>query len=474
MGTNLVSIPPYLAASAPDNSIAIVSTLIGFHATGSNWPIKISNDGGVGKFYAGNGSDKYISWDGSDLVVHGSGTFTGTVTASTFTLQGGSGIGSMTADSGIEFNDTDAPPTKTKIWHDGILGTFSSGSTWNIDSGSGDGTLHTLTLNQATGTAPLTVTSTTQVANLNVSFLEGHPASDFAGSSLTLGTGHSNAAYGDHTHSWDNSWNTSVSSIIDNWSFTGSVLWADESGDADTVGGYTPAQLMAGALTLGTGHSNAAYGDHTHDYSGVYAVTSHTHAAYSLTSHTHDYSGVYAAYSHTHSYDPAGTGHSEATAHVTAHENSYIHANIANGQIAYGWNNHANAGYLVASGFGGTGNGTTVAYANHDHSGTYVGVNGTALNATNLGNHPSTYYSIDGHTHSTYCTTNGSNANSSGGAWGIDIDGDANYAASAGDAHTLDGSHASAFAPVSHSHGSFSGAGLTIVTVSNGIVTWGA
>ncbi len=70
-GTNLASIPAFLAATAPDNSLALTGTFMGFHATGSNWPIKIANESGVGKFYAGNGSDKYMSWDGTDLVVQG-------------------------------------------------------------------------------------------------------------------------------------------------------------------------------------------------------------------------------------------------------------------------------------------------------------------------------------------------------------------------------------------------------------------
>jgi hypothetical protein len=71
-GTNLNSVPSFLSATAPDNSLSLTATFMGFHATGSNWPIKIANDGGVGKFYAGNGSTKFMSWDGTDLVVQGS------------------------------------------------------------------------------------------------------------------------------------------------------------------------------------------------------------------------------------------------------------------------------------------------------------------------------------------------------------------------------------------------------------------
>ncbi|MFA5349354.1 MAG: hypothetical protein WC309_03235, partial [Candidatus Paceibacterota bacterium] len=70
-GTDLSGIPSHLATTAPDNSLSITSTFMGFHATGTNWPIKIANDGGVGKFYAGDGSSKFIDWNGSDLTVQG-------------------------------------------------------------------------------------------------------------------------------------------------------------------------------------------------------------------------------------------------------------------------------------------------------------------------------------------------------------------------------------------------------------------
>lgn len=60
-----------------------------------------------------------------------------------------------------------------------------------------------------------------------------------------------------------------------------------------------------------------------------------------------NHASAFATSEHNHSgtYDPAGTGHTEAAAHVSAHEGSYTHANIANGQTAYGWGNHASGGY---------------------------------------------------------------------------------------------------------------------------------
>lgn len=70
-GTNLSSIPSRLAETAPDNSLAFTDSFLGFHATGTSWPIKISNDAGVGKFYAGDGADNYMDWDGTTLSIHG-------------------------------------------------------------------------------------------------------------------------------------------------------------------------------------------------------------------------------------------------------------------------------------------------------------------------------------------------------------------------------------------------------------------
>jgi hypothetical protein len=70
-GTNLNSVPSRLAETAPDNSLAFTDDFLGFHASGINWPIKISNVSGVGKFYAGNGGDTYMDWNGTILAIHG-------------------------------------------------------------------------------------------------------------------------------------------------------------------------------------------------------------------------------------------------------------------------------------------------------------------------------------------------------------------------------------------------------------------
>jgi hypothetical protein len=76
-GTNLNSIPSYLQSTAPDNSLSITNNFLGFHATGSNWPVRIANDAGTGKFYAGNGSTQYVDWNGSTLSIAGNINITG-------------------------------------------------------------------------------------------------------------------------------------------------------------------------------------------------------------------------------------------------------------------------------------------------------------------------------------------------------------------------------------------------------------
>ena len=65
----------------------------------------------------------------------------------------------------------------------------------------------------------------------------------------------------------------------------------------------------------------------------------------------------------TATYDPAGTGHTEAADHVTAHENAYVHGNIAHGETAYNWGNHANGGYVTGTPWTGMGYLTSLAHS---------------------------------------------------------------------------------------------------------------
>lgn len=102
------------------------------------------------------------------------------------------------------------------------------------------------------------------------------------------------------------------------------TAWANVPGltpEADPV-------FAAWLATVTPANWNTAYGWGNH--AGLYAVVGHNH------------SGVYAPASHAHSgvYDPAGT----AAGAVSSHESTYNHANFA---TAYGWGNHATAGYLT-------------------------------------------------------------------------------------------------------------------------------
>jgi hypothetical protein len=275
-GINLALIPPEISQEEPATSgLYLNGSCMGYwsSASGGAWKSYMDNSG---HFYlAGTGTDS-LTWNGATLVINGSGAFSGEVSASQFTLDGGSGAGRMTADSGLEFNDTDSPPTITKIWHDGILGTFSTVPTWNIVTVNGSATFSQITSTVPTGTAPLVVTSTTKVNNLNAALLDGHPASDFGGS-LSLGTSHSEAAYGDHSHGsvYASATHGHVGSEI-----VSGVVPAAYGGTGANSGGWEGFPFVtAGSWStksFGTGAGYIAEGNHGH--SGVYSPVGHTHA----------------------------------------------------------------------------------------------------------------------------------------------------------------------------------------------------
>jgi hypothetical protein len=134
-------------------------------------------------------------------------------------------------------------------------------------------------------------------------------------------------------------------------------------------------------------HASAGYSVSTHNHTGTYDPygEGHTQAAAHIVLHEADYAHAYIAngqtafgwgnhasagysggsHNHTGTYDPAGTGNTEATAHVGAHETTYSHANY---NTAYGWGNHASAGY-AASGHNHSG---VYSVVSHDHSGVYA------------------------------------------------------------------------------------------------------
>lgn len=75
----------------------------------------------------------------------------------------------------------------------------------------------------------------------------------------------------------------------------------------------------------------------------------------------------------------------ELTGSVTAHETTYTHANIANGQTAYGWGDHSAAGYAASS---------------HTHTGVYAEYSHTHTGVYSAYGHShGSTYSLSGHSH---------------------------------------------------------------------------
>lgn len=80
--------------------------------------------------------------------------------------------------------------------------------------------------------------------------------------------------------------------------------------------------------------------------SDIDPVFSASVAAGITATQTVEWSTAYGWGDHSGLYDNTGT----ATATITAHNVEFNHGNIANGQTAYGWGNHASAGYITSSG----------------------------------------------------------------------------------------------------------------------------
>lgn len=97
--------------------------------------------------------------------------------------------------------------------------------------------------------------------------------------------------------------------------------------------------------------------------------------------------------SHTHAYEASGT----TSAAMTAHLNAFAHGNIANGQTAFGWGNHASAGYAfnstLSAHIGSNGNAhglataTTAGFMGSSHFNKLAGIESGANNYT----HPATH-----------------------------------------------------------------------------------
>jgi hypothetical protein len=68
--------------SPGENGLLFNSTSLGFYDFDTDsWPVQLQNDAGVGKAYFGNGSDRYMEWNGTDLNITGAANIGGTITA---------------------------------------------------------------------------------------------------------------------------------------------------------------------------------------------------------------------------------------------------------------------------------------------------------------------------------------------------------------------------------------------------------
>ncbi len=240
-GTNLNSIPSYLASTAPDNSLSITSTFMGFHATGTNWPIKIANDGGVGKFYAGNGSDKYIDWNGSTLTIQG------------YLQTSSSGKRILIDNSTNEMSFYEAGGERVRIGS-GVIGGvggiyITSGAIAVYNSLNGHG------ISSQVGS-----TSTNLAGNFNA---VGVTTNNYAVYANAV-NGTNNYSFYGAAGSMYNAGNINIASGY-NYKINGVNLAASNVGAIALGGAYTD---LDGYSKIGTGSTQVARGNHTHG--GVY------------------------------------------------------------------------------------------------------------------------------------------------------------------------------------------------------------
>ncbi len=240
-GTDLSGIPSHLATTAPDNSLSITSTFMGFHATGSNWPIKIANDGGVGKFYAGNGSDKYIDWNGSTLTIQG------------YLQTASSGKRILIDNSTNEMSFYEAGGERVRIGS-GVIGGaggiyITSGAIAVYNSLNGYG------ISSQVGS-----TSTNLAGNFNA---VGFTPNNYAVYANAV-NGTNNYSFYGAAGSMYNAGNINIASGY-NYKINGVNLAASNVGAIALGGAYTD---LDGYSKIGTGSTQVARGNHTH--SGVY------------------------------------------------------------------------------------------------------------------------------------------------------------------------------------------------------------
>ena len=208
-------------------------------------------------------------------------------------------------------------------------------------------------------------------------------ATDVAWSAAALGTA-AWAATGDfaaasHNHAWS----------------------ALTSGVPTTIGGYgiTDFNSLGDARWSLTGHNHSGTYQPVHANLTSLAALSYVSASFvKMTS-----AGTFAL--DTGTYDPAGTGHTEAAAHVSSHEGTYNHANY---NTAYGWGNHAGL-YLAVAGTAADSsklNGQSASYYQTAHANltslaalSYVSASFVKMTAAGTFALDTATYSASGHTH---------------------------------------------------------------------------
>ncbi len=160
----------------------------------------------------------------------------------------------------------------------------------------------------------------------------------------------------------------------------GALYLIDEDGNVTAFDDGTTAAAAAVSAHVGESDPHTQYLTEAAAAS-TYSGTAHTHAGYSASDHTHDYSGTFAPTSHSHDY--AATAHS----HSGYAADDHSHA-------GYSTTDHTHAGY-AATGHDHSGTYATAAHS-HDYSGTYAAL---------VHNHDGTY-SAAGHNHdSAYAAT---------------------------------------------------------------------
>lgn len=178
-------------------------------------------------------------------------------------------LGTIETDSGAIKNDPDgfqlvkpqtvaiAPPPQLVSLGDALLKDGSVELTANWDAGSFQIIAETFQSDVATGTAPLTVASTTVVANLNADKIDGTDVNDAGSSTADLWTANKIQAV--------------VDAAVNGLSWKADVV-CRATGDVDLAGGGLANGTTHDGVTVATGERVACFDQATGSQDGVYIV----------------------------------------------------------------------------------------------------------------------------------------------------------------------------------------------------------